>query len=55
MRMVDAVLRCAGTRTGLFTSPHLVEPTERIRIDGVPVSREEFTDAFLRSTGRTRS
>lgn len=46
--MIEAALRCSGARTGLFTSPHLVEPTERIRIDGVPVSREQFTEAFLR-------
>src|SRR5258708_411209 len=44
--MLDAALRAAGVRTGLFTSPHLVEPTERIRIAGEPVTREEFTAAF---------
>jgi len=44
--MIDAGLEAAGIRTGLFTSPHLVEPTERIRIDGVPVSEAEFTQAF---------
>ncbi len=32
--MLDAILRAAGRRTGLFTSPHLVDPRERIRIDG---------------------
>lgn len=32
--MVDAMLRAAGVRTGLFTSPHLCRFTERIRIDG---------------------
>ena len=36
--MIDAGLRAAGVRTGLFTSPHLIEPTERIQIDGMPVS-----------------
>jgi dihydrofolate synthase/folylpolyglutamate synthase len=44
--MIESGLRAAGLRTGLFTSPHLVEPTERIRIDGVPVSTQEFTRAF---------
>jgi dihydrofolate synthase/folylpolyglutamate synthase len=39
-------LRAAGIRTGLFTSPHLVEPTERIQIDGIPVSQAQFTRAF---------
>ena len=44
--MLEAGLRAAGHRTGLFTSPHLVEPTERIRVDGVPVTREQFAGAF---------
>ena len=35
--MVESVLRAAGRRTGMFTSPHLVEPTERIQVNGVPV------------------
>ena len=32
--MIAAGLRASGVRTGLFTSPHLIEPTERIQIDG---------------------
>ena len=46
--MIEAGLRAAGIRTGLFTSPHLIEPTERIEIDGVDVTREQFRDAFER-------
>jgi dihydrofolate synthase/folylpolyglutamate synthase len=44
--MIDAGLRAAGVRTGLFTSPHLIEPTERIQIDGIPVSESQFNRAF---------
>jgi len=44
--LIDAGLRAAGVRTGMFTSPHLIEPTERIQIDGMPVSREAFERAF---------
>ena len=44
--MIDAGLRSAGVRTGLFTSPHLIEPTERIQIDGIPVSTADFERAF---------
>lgn len=33
--MTDAILRAAGLRTGLYTSPHLSRFTERIRVDGV--------------------
>ncbi|HTQ57448.1 MAG TPA: folylpolyglutamate synthase/dihydrofolate synthase family protein [Bryobacteraceae bacterium] len=44
--MIESGLRAAGYRTGLFTSPHLVEPTERIQIAGQPVSAAQFTAAF---------
>jgi dihydrofolate synthase / folylpolyglutamate synthase len=44
--MIEAGLRAAGVRTGLFTSPHLIEPTERIQIDGIPVSTADFERAF---------
>jgi len=44
--MIESALRAAGRRTGLYTSPHLVEPTERIRIQGEPVSPEAFAAAF---------
>ena len=40
--MIESGLRAAGHRTGLFTSPHLVEPTERIRIAGLPVTAEQL-------------
>ncbi len=46
--MIESGLRAAGLRTGLFTSPHLVEPTERIRINGCPVGAREFSEAFDR-------
>jgi dihydrofolate synthase/folylpolyglutamate synthase len=44
--MIESGLRAAGRRTGLFTSPHLAEPTERIQICGQPISAARFTDAF---------
>ena len=44
--MIDAGLRAAGVRTGLFTSPHLLEPTERIQVEGIPVSQAQFQRAF---------
>jgi dihydrofolate synthase / folylpolyglutamate synthase len=46
--MVEAGLRAAGVRTGLYISPHLIEPTERIQILGRPVSQEQFAGAFDR-------
>lgn len=44
--MIESGLRAAGLRTGLFTSPHLSEPTERITIAGQTVTSEQFTAAF---------
>lgn len=39
-RVIESLLRAAGLRTGLLTSPHLVRVNERIVIDGQPVSNE---------------
>lgn len=41
--LAEAVLREAGYRTGLYTSPHLVDMLERIRLDGRPVAPVDFT------------
>ena len=46
--MVESALRGPQFRTGLFTSPHLAEPTERIRIDGRAISADRFAEAFDR-------
>jgi dihydrofolate synthase/folylpolyglutamate synthase len=40
--MLAAVLRRAGYRTGLFTSPHLCRVEERIQVDGVPITPDEL-------------
>ena len=40
--MTAAVLQVSGYRTGLFTSPHLCTFRERFRIDGQPISEEDF-------------
>src|SRR5512144_135620 len=45
-RMVDTLLRALGLRTGRFTSPHVESMTERISIDGEPVSEEAFVRAY---------
>ena len=37
-----SILRAAGLRTALYTSPHLIKINERIQIDAVPISDEEF-------------
>lgn len=43
--MLESVLRCAGHRTGLYTSPHLARYNERVRQDGV----EQDDDALIRA------
>jgi dihydrofolate synthase/folylpolyglutamate synthase len=42
--MVDAGLRAAGHRSARYTSPHLVDLTERFVIDGQPVARDRLAD-----------
>jgi dihydrofolate synthase/folylpolyglutamate synthase len=42
--MLASVFQAAGYRTGLYTSPHLKEFTERIRVDGEEVSKEFVLD-----------
>lgn len=39
-----AILQAAGYKTGLYTSPHLIDFRERIRINGMPVSKEFVID-----------
>ncbi len=36
--LAESILRSAGRRTGLYTSPHLLDPAERIRIAGAPIA-----------------
>lgn len=46
---VAAILTAAGYKTGLYTSPHLMDFSERIRIDGVAISHdavEDFVERF---------
>ncbi len=45
-RMIDSLLRTLDLRTGRFTSPHLQSMTERISLDGEPLSEDLFVEAF---------
>lgn len=40
--MLDSILREAGYKTGLYTSPHIWEYTERIKINGIEIPKETF-------------
>ncbi|XP_014674851.1 PREDICTED: folylpolyglutamate synthase, mitochondrial-like [Priapulus caudatus] len=43
----ESILRQYGYKTGLFTSPHLVETRERIRINGLPIEKKLFASYFF--------
>jgi dihydrofolate synthase / folylpolyglutamate synthase len=45
-RMIDELLRAFGLRAGRYTSPHLASVTERIVIDGEPVTDETFVAGY---------
>ncbi len=40
--MLESVLRASGFKTGLYTSPHLIDFSERFRINGAPISGEKL-------------
>lgn len=44
--LFEAAARAAGLRTGLFTSPHLVNMTERIRLAGINITEDRFAALF---------
>lgn len=49
---IDFVVKSHGFKTGCFTSPHLVDPRERIRLNGKPISEEAFVHYFWRTYER---
>ena len=44
--MIESLLRAAGLRTGRFISPHVLSVTERIAIDGEPISDDRFDEVW---------
>jgi dihydrofolate synthase/folylpolyglutamate synthase len=44
--MLDRILRCAGYRVGLYSSPHLLRYNERVRVNGEPASDADLCEAF---------
>ncbi|MEG2864456.1 MAG: folylpolyglutamate synthase/dihydrofolate synthase family protein [Eggerthellaceae bacterium] len=45
---LSRILQCAGYKTGLFTSPYIIEFEERIRVDGANISLSDLTDVTRR-------
>lgn len=56
--MLDAIFRAQGYRTGLYTSPHLVDFRERVKVDGEMIPRRAvsaFVDAHRRTLVKKNS
>jgi len=49
--LIERVLRAGGVRTGLYTSPHLQDMRERIRVDGLPIGARVFCRGVERLAG----
>lgn len=49
--MLAAILTASGKQTGLHTSPHILSVTERMRVDGTPVSVDRLSDIVSRYRG----
>ena len=45
--IIDAILSKAGMKTGLYTSPHIFDYTERIKINGIDISQNDFAKYVL--------
>ncbi|HEV2058846.1 MAG TPA: hypothetical protein VGR11_05775, partial [Solirubrobacteraceae bacterium] len=54
VRMIAALLRHHGVRTGAYLSPHLVSFAERIRVDGADICPEQFAAAVARASRATQ-
>ena len=46
VRMIESLLRALGLRTGLVTSPHLHQVSERIRLNGDPIPAAKFVEIY---------
>ncbi len=49
--MIESVLRAAGCKTGLYTSPHLVRVNERIQVNGAAIADSELQEVLNRVVG----
>lgn len=52
--MLDSILRAAGLRSGLYTSPHLVDFRERIRVNGVEIPESAMAQILTQLRDVTR-
>jgi dihydrofolate synthase/folylpolyglutamate synthase len=45
--MLSSILTKAGYKTGMYTSPHLIEYTERLKINNIDISKDDFAKIFF--------
>ena len=45
-RLIAAIALAHGIRAGCYTSPHLVKVTERIQVDGLPLTDQRFIESL---------
>ena len=50
--MLAAILQASGYKTGLYTSPHLKDFRERIRINGQMITEQQVVDFVAKTTGQ---
>ncbi|MCG8606100.1 bifunctional folylpolyglutamate synthase/dihydrofolate synthase [bacterium] len=53
--ILDSIWRCAGYKTGLYTSPHLIDVTERIKVAGECISQARFVEYIRLLKPKVRS
>lgn len=49
--MIDRIARSAGKRTGLFTSPHLIDYRERIKVSGIEIPEDDCAEMLTELRG----
>ncbi|MFH1542711.1 MAG: folylpolyglutamate synthase/dihydrofolate synthase family protein [bacterium] len=52
--MIASILREAGYKVGLYTSPHLLDWRERFKVDGKDISKKEFAEGVRKIKGISR-
>lgn len=48
-KVLEALLRAENKKVGLYTSPHLIKTTERIRYNGADISENDFVALFIKN------
>ena len=52
--IISSILRAQGYRTGLYTSPHMVDFRERVQLDGTPIPKKQLCRLALEVRGQVQ-